>query len=161
MISEISVMPGIKWVGLGNVWPHIVLLPFIMDRMKFTLMVNSSPFRSQGVYSAYCFANAALAQGHAVIRVFFYGDGVYIAMAHTSQPADEPQLIQLWYDLAQNNGVDLVLCSAAAERRGVLGAKEDDAVDFSSNVAPGFRIAGLGLWMDACLAADRVIVFHG
>lgn len=128
--------------------------------MKFALMVNGSPYRSQGASSAYRFAAAAVAQGHEVVRVFFHGDGVYNAVRDANPPADELQLLRLWRDLARNHGVDLAVCSAAAERRGVLGGQGEEMEAFPG-MADGFRVAGLGLWMDACLAADRVIVFHG
>ncbi|BBL70469.1 sulfurtransferase complex subunit TusD [Methylogaea oryzae] len=128
--------------------------------MKFALMVNGSPYRSQGALSACRFAMAAVEQGHQVLRVFFHGDGVYNAVRDAVPPADEIQLPQLWRDLARDHGVDLAVCSAAAERRGVLGEQGEDMEAFPA-VADGFRVAGLGLWMDACLAADRVIVFHG
>ncbi|TAN49203.1 MAG: sulfurtransferase complex subunit TusD [Methylococcaceae bacterium] len=126
--------------------------------MKFALMINGGPYTSQGANSAYGFAVAALAQGHEVLRVFFYGDGVYNAMRDMRPPADEPPLLTGWQALADRHGVDLVICSAAAERRGVLGIGEDVG---DSGIAEGFRVAGLGLWVDACLAADRVLVFHG
>lgn len=128
--------------------------------MKFALMVNGSPYRSQGAAGAYRFAAAAVAQGHEVVRVFFQGEGAYNAMRDANPPADEIQWSQQWRDLARDHGVDLALCSAAAERRGVLGEPGEDMEAFPA-VADGFRVAGLGLWMDACLSADRVIVFHG
>lgn len=123
-------------------------------------MVDGSPYHSQAASSAYRFAEAAVAQGHEVLRVFFHGDGVYNAMRDALPPAGEVAALPLWLDLARNHGVDLVLCGAAAERRGVLGLQEDASDNFVG-VAPGFRVAGLGLWMDACLAAERVVVFHG
>lgn len=56
--------------------------------------------------------------------------------------------------------VDLVICISAAQRRGLLCAdeaarrgKQDD------DLATGFRIGGLGQWVEAMLEADRVIVF--
>ena len=128
--------------------------------MKFALLVDGSPYHSSGAASACRFARAALAKGHAVSQVFFYGDGVYNAMAFAHPPADEAQFVDDWRELAREHGVDLVLCGAAAERRGVLG-ESDASLTVFSGVAEGFRVAGLGLWVDACLAVDRVVAFHG
>lgn len=126
--------------------------------MKFTLMINGGPYASQGAATAYGFAAAALAQGHEVPCIFFYGDGVYNALSGARPPGDEPQFLQRWQALAAQYDVNLVVCSAAAERRGVLGSAEEEGY---AGVAEGFTIGGLGLWVDACLAADRVLVFHG
>ena len=63
-------------------------------------------------------------------------------------------------DLAKEHNVDLVLCVAAAQRRGMLD--EDEAKrngKTSNNVADGFRISGLGQLIEAGIQADRMVVF--
>lgn len=60
-----------------------------------------------------------------------------------------------WTDLAREHGVDLVLCVSAAQRRGLLA--EDGTNE--GRIAPGFRVGGLGLWVEACGKADRVLIF--
>ncbi len=128
--------------------------------MRFAIQVNASPNQSHTGYNAYRFCKAALAQGHDVFRVFFYHDGIYHAFKHNSPPDDELQLTTCWGELAEQNKVDLVVCISAAQRRGLLYAdeakrrnKQDD------DLATGFRIGGLGQWIEALLEADRVIVF--
>jgi tRNA 2-thiouridine synthesizing protein D len=52
------------------------------------------------------------------------------------------------------------VCVAAAQRRGILDA--DEAKRHSkdvSNIAPGFRISGLGQLIEAGIQADRLVVF--
>lgn len=128
--------------------------------MRFAIQVNASPNQSNTGYSAYQFIKAALAQGHDVFRVFFYHEGVYHAFKHNTPPDDEIQLTRCWSELAQQHQVDLVVCISAAQRRGLLhddeaqrrGKQDDD-------LAAGFRIGGLGQWVEALLEADRVIVF--
>ncbi|WP_411725465.1 sulfurtransferase complex subunit TusD [Methyloglobulus sp.] len=129
--------------------------------MRFAIQVNTSPYQSNTGHSAYQFIKAALAQGHEVFRVFFYHEGIYHAFKHNTPPDDELQLTCCWSDLAQQHQVDLVVCISAAQRRGLLlyadeaqrrGKQDDD-------LATGFRIAGLGLWVEALLESDRVIVF--
>jgi tRNA 2-thiouridine synthesizing protein D len=127
--------------------------------MKYALQINHSP-QTQRAYSAYLFIKALLAQGHQVIRVFFYHDGIYHAFRYNTPPDDELQMASLWQQLAEQHGIDLVICISAAQRRGLLcppeslrqGKKDNDLAD-------GFCIAGLGQWVEAGLQADRFIVF--
>jgi len=53
-----------------------------------------------------------------------------------------------------------VVCISAAQRRGLLEGNEAKRQGKKDNdIADGFRIAGLGLWVEAMLAADRFIEF--
>ena len=117
--------------------------------MKFGIMVNEGPFTHEAADSAYQFVKAALAKGHQVLRVFFYYDGVNNANRLSEPQADDRNLVKLWGDLAKEHDIDLVVCVAAALRRGM----KDDIL------APGFRISGLGQLIEAGIAADRLVVF--
>jgi len=117
--------------------------------MKFGILVNEGPFTHQASDSAYQFANAAVEKGHEVMRVFFYHDGVNNANKLSEPQSDDRNLIKLWSDLAQEHNIDLVVCVAAALRRGI----KDDVL------APGFRISGLGQLIEAGIVGDRLIVF--
>lgn len=118
--------------------------------MKYAIQIHTGPSRSQAACNAYQFIRAALVAGHEIPRVFFYHDGVYhgIAAAGQGQGPD-------WPGLAREHGIDLVLCIAAAERRGLC----DDAGRTATALLPGFRLGGLGQWVEACLGADRLLVF--
>ncbi len=128
--------------------------------MKFAIQINTSPYQSNAGYSAYQFINAALVKGHEIFRVFFYHDGIYHAFKFATPPDDELQFSAQWTALAQKYQLDLVICISAAQRRGLLcndeaqrqGKQDDD-------LAPGFRISGLGQLVEATLIADRFIVF--
>ena len=128
--------------------------------MKFAIQVNTSPYQSNAGLTAYQFINAALAQGHQIFRVFFYHDGVYHAFKYNTPPDDERHFTRQWSELAQRNHIDLVVCISAAQRRGLLcsdEAKRQGKLD--DDLADGFRISGLGQWVEATLEADRFIVF--
>jgi tRNA 2-thiouridine synthesizing protein D len=112
--------------------------------MKYAIQINSAPVQSQSVHSAQQFIKAALAEGHEIIRVFFYHDGIYNGFAVDAA----------WPALARQHGLDLVLCVSAAERRGM-------AAGASAELAEGFRFGGLAQWVDAALKADRTLVFGG
>ena len=59
-----------------------------------------------------------------------------------------------------SGGLDLVVCVAAGQRRGVLDAAERRRHGKDADVlAPGFRIAGLGLLAEAAILADRFVTF--
>lgn len=128
--------------------------------MKYTIQINSSPYQSNSTETAYQFIKSALDMGHEVLRVFFYQEGVYHAFRFATPPDDEVQIVSRWSALARNYDIDLVVCISAAQRRGLLEsneAKRQGKVD--NDVADGFRIAGLGLWVEAILEADRFIEF--
>ena len=117
--------------------------------MKFVLLVRSPP--KAGAGTPLSFARAALDQGHEVIQVFFQGDGAHHANRLAAPPPAEGDFVADWSAFARSSGAELVLCSTAGLRRGVREA----------NLAPGFRISGVGQWLDAAARADRVIVFGG
>jgi len=128
--------------------------------MRFAFQVNASPYQSDTGYSAYQFIKAALAQGHEVFRVFFYHEGIYHAFKNNTPPDDELNLTACWGELAEKHNVDLVVCISAAQRRGLLYANEAERRNKQDDdLATGFRIGGLGQWVEALIEADRVIVF--
>lgn len=128
--------------------------------MRFAIQVNSGPCQSNAGYSAYRFIMAALQQGHEVVRVFFYYDGIYHAFKHITPPSDELNLSNLWSELAKAHKIDLLVCISAAQRRGLLHQDEAQRQGKQDNeLAEGFRIGGLGQWTEALIEADRVLVF--
>jgi hypothetical protein len=62
--------------------------------------------------------------------------------------------------LAAEHKLDLVVCIAAAQRRGLMDKSEAkrNGKD-ADNIAPGFRISGLGQLIEAGIQADRLVVF--
>lgn len=130
--------------------------------MRFAVQINSSPQYSHAGDSAYRFIVAALAAHHEIFRVFFYSDGIYHALRFASPPNDEPQLNDRWSTLAATHGIDLVVCISAAQRRGLLSEEEAGRRGKrDQDLAAGFRISGLGQWVEAVLEADRCLVFGG
>ncbi len=130
--------------------------------MRFTLVIQSTPFSHQSAATALRFCKALLAQGHEVYRVFFYGDAVLTANSYTAPAVDETPLLQEWQRLQQAHALDLVVCIAAAVRRGVLNAHEAGRYEKQGhNLAAGFELSGLGQLADAIACSDRVIRFGG
>jgi len=86
--------------------------------LKLGILVNEGPYTHQASDSAYQFAKAALEKGHEIFRVFFYNDGVNNGTRLTVPPQDDRNLQNAWTDLAQKYNLDLVVCIAAAQRRG-------------------------------------------
>ena len=128
--------------------------------MKFGILINEGPYQHQASDSAYQFVRAALANGHEVFRVFFYHDGVNNGSRLTVPPQDDRNIVERWSALAEEHKLDLVLCVAAAQRRGLLDADEAkrNGKD-ADNIAPGFRISGLGQLIEAAIQADRLVTF--
>jgi tRNA 2-thiouridine synthesizing protein D len=123
-------------------------------------MVNEGPYQHQSADSAYQFTKAALDKGHEITRVFFYHDGVNNGTRYGVPPQDDRNITQLWSELSKKHGLDLVVCVAAAQRRGILDADEARRHGKSGdNIADGFRISGLGQLIEAGIQADRLVVF--
>ncbi len=128
--------------------------------MKFGILVNEGPYTHQASDSAYHFIEAALRAGHEIVRVFFYQDGVNNGTRLSVPPQDDRNISDRWSALAQQHEVELILCVAAAQRRGLLDDDEARrAGKDSTNMAAGFQISGLGQLIDAGVQADRFIVF--
>lgn len=128
--------------------------------MKFALLINSSPYTFQASDTAYQFCLAALQQGHVIQQVFFYHDAVYIGSALACPPQDEPNITIRWQTLATQHNIELIICVAAALKRGILS--EEEASLYAKpgfNLASGFKIAGLGQLIQASLTADRIVEF--
>ncbi len=130
--------------------------------MKFGIVVNEGPYTRQASDTAYNFAKAALESGHEVARVFFYHDGVNVGTRLSVPPQDERNIQKNWTALAQQHEVDLVICIAAAQRRGMLDANEAKRQGKDAdNMAEGFRISGLGQLIEMGIQTDRLMVFGG
>ena len=128
--------------------------------MKFTVQVNEGPYQHEASDSAQQFIKAALEKGHEIYRVFFYHDGVNNGTRLTVPPQDDRNLQKGWSELAEKHGLDLVICIAAAQRRGIMDADEAKRQGLDAdNIAPGFRISGLGQLIEGGIQSDRTIVF--
>jgi tRNA 2-thiouridine synthesizing protein D len=128
--------------------------------LKFGIQVNEGPYQHQASDSAYQFTKAALEKGHEIFRVFFYNDGVNNGTRLGVPPQDDRNITKLWQELAEKYDLDLVVCVAAAQRRGILD--EDEAKRHgkdASNIADRFRISGLGQLIEAGIQSDRLVTF--
>lgn len=111
----------------------------IKGKMRYAIKLNQSEGKEDIPRIARDFIRALVAEGHQVTRMFFYHDGVRQGF---SAAATE------WVGLAERGQFELILCSQALDHRGL-----------AAEVQLPFLIGGLGLWVDACLKADRVLSF--
>lgn len=130
--------------------------------MKLGILINEGPYTHAASDTAYQFVKAALAKGHEIYRVFFYHDGVNNGTRLTVPPQDDRNIVRRWSELAAQHKLDLVVCIAAAQRRGLMDPSEAkrNGKD-ADNIAPGFRISGLGQLIEAGIQSDRLVVFGG
>ncbi len=128
--------------------------------MKYSILVNEGPYTHQASDSAYQFAKAVLAKGNEIFRIFFYHDGVNNATRLTTPPQDDRNIVNRWSKLAEEHKLDMVVCVAAAQRRGIVdeGEAKRNGKD-ATNLAPGFRISGLGQLIEAGIQSDRLVTF--
>jgi tRNA 2-thiouridine synthesizing protein D len=143
--------------------------------MKFAIQINEGPYQHQASDSAYMFTKAALEKGHEIFRVFFYHDGVNNGTRLTTPPQDDRNIVNRWAELAEQYKIEspakdedgnevmqteLVVCVAAAQRRGIVdeGEAKRNGKD-ATNIHPRFRISGLGQLIEAAIQSDRLVVF--
>lgn len=129
--------------------------------MKFAIALFSAA-HSPSSRRALRFAEAVLAGGHDIVRVFFYQDGVHSASNTIVTPQDEQDLAQQWAAFISHHHLDGVVCIAAALRRGVLDEQEAKRYERSAvNLKAPWELSGLGQLHDAIQAADRLVCFGG
>lgn len=130
--------------------------------MKFSILIKTSPYQQQAALTAQHFISALLDKGHEVLRVFFYQEGVYNATALSLPPQDESNVIENWVRLADQHNIDLVICSTAGLRRGIM---DDDTASRQSQgqgvMHPAFRSGSLLLLVDAMAESERFMAFEG
>ncbi|NWB93757.1 sulfurtransferase complex subunit TusD [Pseudomonas agarici] len=129
--------------------------------MKFAIALFSAP-HAPSSRRALLFAQAVLAGGHEIVRLFFYQDGVHSASSNVVTPQDEQDLPQQWATFVNDHQLDGVVCIAAALRRGVLNSEEAQRYQRTAvNLGEPWELSGLGQLHDAVQAADRLICFGG
>jgi tRNA 2-thiouridine synthesizing protein D len=128
--------------------------------VKIGVVISEGPYTHQAADSAYNFVNSAINKGHEVPRVFFYHDGVNVSTRLSIPPQDERNIQVNWTALAKENDIDLVVCIAAAQRRGLLDENEAKRQGKdANNIADGFRISGLGQLIEMGIQTDRLVTF--
>lgn len=130
--------------------------------MILALLVQGDPASARSSPAAIAFAEAALAAGHGIARVFFYGDGVRHGDATACADPRAADTAHRWRALARDSGVELICCVGSAEQRGLRDRRSAELEGAGEpNLLEGFELSGLGQLVDATLRADRLVVFGG
>lgn len=127
---------------------------------KFIIQVNGSVYGSTASFRALSFCQSALANGHQIINVFFYQDGVTNSNALTCPASDEIDMHSHWQNLSAQHAIPLTNCVSAALRRGILSpqdASENGKTQWNSSGA--FTMGGLGELVVGIEQSDRLISF--
>lgn len=129
--------------------------------MKFVIALFS-PSHSPASRRALRFAEAVLASGHEIVRLFLYQDGVHSASANTVSAQDELDIAAQWSQFVDRHQLDGVVCIAAGLRRGVLDEQEAKRHQRpAANLGSGWELSGLGQLHEASQHADRLVCFGG
>ncbi len=116
--------------------------------MKFGILIQDGPYNHEAADSAYNFITAALERGHSIQGIFFYNDGVHNVNKLMDPPQDDRHISKRWSELGAK-GIDIVVCIAAAKRRGIN----------KDVIVPNVRISGLGQLLEIAVESDRLITF--
>lgn len=130
------------------------------EKMRIVLLITAAP-RHPNACHAWHTARAILAAGHR-LQVFFYGDGVESANRLRFVAQDEENLTAKWAELAQEHGLELPVCVAAAMRRGITDAENARRHQLDGdNLHPAYTLTGLGIMTELITQADRCLTFAG
>jgi tRNA 2-thiouridine synthesizing protein D len=128
--------------------------------MRFTLIIQCSPYAGTAVSRALETASLLLAEGHVLERLFFYQDGVYNASSKIVPPQHLDDHPLAWNALIEQHQLDAVVCVSSALHRGILNDSEAGRYEKGQGtMLPGFTLGGLGLLVDAINSSDRVLTF--
>jgi tRNA 2-thiouridine synthesizing protein D len=112
--------------------------------------------------SAFRFTQQVLSQGHRVLRVFFYQQGVHWSSRFRVMPQDELNITALWQQLSLDYGIELGVCIAAALQSGIVDPQESIRYELGGeNLASQFMLVGLGQLAAASVESDRLVSFGG
>jgi tRNA 2-thiouridine synthesizing protein D len=132
-----------------------------LSPMKFAIALFAPP-HAPSSRRALRFAEAALAGGHQIVRLFFYQDSVHVASSLPVSAQDELDLPAAWLAFVTEHNLDAVVCIAAALRRGVLNGEEAQRYARTGhNLEAPWELSGLGQLHEAAQDADRLICFGG
>jgi tRNA 2-thiouridine synthesizing protein D len=113
--------------------------------MHYSLLITAAP-DEPAAKTALLTARAIVERGHTLYRLFFYADGVHLALEGSGETASA------WQAFIKDQELDATVCSGASARRGLFSGD-------GRTPATGFELAGLGQWIDALAASDRVLEF--
>ena len=122
--------------------------------MIFTIAVLGGPYDSQANLHALKFAQSAINNGHHINRVFFFHEGVSIALEQRNLSQEEFDYNKAWRELSSEHDVELNVCISSGGRRGVVKNKTTN-----STLAEGFELVGLGLLVEAISSGDKYVEF--
>lgn len=129
--------------------------------MKFAIALFSAAHQPSS-RRALRFAQAVIADGHEIVRLFFYQDGVHSASSTVISGQDEIDVAREWREFVEQQQLDGVVCIAAALRRGVLNDEEAQRYSRSAaSIQAPWQLSGLGQLHEAAQVADRLICFGG
>ncbi|MGL4716155.1 MAG: sulfurtransferase complex subunit TusD, partial [Aeromonas sp.] len=78
--------------------------------LSFAILVTGPAYGSQSASTAYRFARSLLAEGHRLSHLFFYQEGVHNGNGLHQPASDETDLVRLWRELAQEQGIHIDVC---------------------------------------------------
>jgi tRNA 2-thiouridine synthesizing protein D len=130
--------------------------------LTYTIVVRCGADQQSQALSAFRFTQQVLSQGHRILRVFFYQQGVHWSSGFRVMPQDEINITALWQQLSLDYGIELGVCIAAALQSGIVDPQESIRYELGGeNLASQFMLVGLGQLAAASVESDRLVSFGG
>ena len=129
--------------------------------MNYALAVHGAPYASEAAEHALSFAEAVLASGQSIERVFFFHDGVYQGLAAQVPPQDKfnTNTLKRWQDLAGEALNWAFVLPAELNAASSMNQEQARYELEHPTLAQGFELVGLGQLIAAINSADRYVEF--
>lgn len=127
--------------------------------MKYSILINSSPYGFQNSTSAFLFSKALIKRNHQLVNIFFYSEGVFNANK-INVVNNNHNLIKSWKKLSIDFNIKLYVCIESAFQRGlILKADFKRKKRFQEMLDLGFKLAGLVTFVESVETCDRILQF--
>ncbi|MFX1486033.1 MAG: DsrE/DsrF/TusD sulfur relay family protein [Promethearchaeota archaeon] len=117
-----------------------------MGKIGFVLTLG--PYTHQNTDTTLRMVNAALEEGHEVVGVYLYVDGVYNVSNRIDPKSEEERNIARMFERLATRGVPVKVCPVCGHYRGI----NDEKI-----MVKGVEFDGLGALAEIFEAADKVV----
>ena len=135
---------------------------FFGPKMRYTLLITASVNNISAHRRALIFADTLLHAKHTIHTIFFYGESAGIGLSTRDLKNISTGSNTDWSTISLKGKTQLIICVASALSQGVHdGTAESKSSMPVRNIAPEFKIGGLGSLVEAITKSDRVLCFGG
>ncbi|MFX0096732.1 MAG: DsrE/DsrF/TusD sulfur relay family protein [Candidatus Hodarchaeota archaeon] len=116
---------------------------------KIGFLLTLGPYTHQNADTTLKMVNAAIEEGHEVVGIYLYVDGVYNVLNRIDPKSEEERNVAKMFEQLASQGIPIKVCPVCGYYRGL----DDETV-----IVTGVEFDGLGALAEIFEAADKVVV---